>query len=251
VPFGIGAGQILALVREMQAIESSSAYIAVSGVRTSELWAALTEGGDLGAVVIREEPGDASVVVRLLDGDPTEADNALHRRIVRAGIPLIVLRPGAEPVPYALPGDVLDLGPELPVAALTVAIARAAPDAAPRLASRLPILRPAVERRLVVLTSVGNAALAFSNKAAGPQLPLLSLAQSRMLLMLDACRGEVLPRDPKGVAAVAGPRVAVSVGLGFAARAAVRHLPVRGRLVRASVAFAGTRALGEARLRLP
>ena len=93
--------------------------------------------------------------------------------------------------------------------------------------------------------------LAFSNKAAGPQLPLLSMAQSRMLLMLDACRGEVIPRDPQGVATVAGPRVAASVGLGFAARTLVRRLPVQGRIVRAGVAYAGTRALGETRVRLP
>ena len=251
MPLGIGIGQIVALVREMQALESSGAHIAVSGIRAHEVFAALTADGDAGAVVVREEPGDAAVAVRLLDGDPSAADNALHRRIVRAGIPLIVLRRGAEPVPYALPGDVLDLGPELPIAALAAAIARAAPDAAPRLASRLPVLRRAVERRLVVLTSFGNAVLASSNKATGPQLPLLSMAQSRMLLMLDACRGEVIPRDPRGVATVAGPRVIASVGLGFAARTLVRRLPVRGRIVRAGIAYAGTRALGETRARLP
>jgi hypothetical protein len=251
VPFGIGIGQVVALVREVHALESSSAYIAVSGTRADELAAALSDGGDATAVVIGADPAGAAVVVRLLEGDPSAADNELHRRIVRAGTPLIVLRPGAAPVPYALPGDVLDLGPELPVAALARAIAAAAPDAAPRLASRLPVLRPAVERRVVALTAFGNAVLAFSNKATGPQLPLLSIAQSRMLLMLDACRGEVLPRDAQGVATVAAPRVAASVGLGYAARTLVRSLPVQGRAVRAGVAYAGTRALGEARLRLP
>ena len=89
--------------------------------------------------------------------------------------------------------------------------------------------------------------LAVLEQGRGPQLPLLSMAQSRMLLMLDACRGEVLPRDPRGVATVAGPRVAASVGLGFAARTLVRRLPVQGRIVRAGVAYAGTRALGETR----
>ena len=48
----------------------------------------------------------------------------------------------------------------------------------------------------------------------------------------------------------AGPAVAACVGMGFGARALVRRLPVNGRLVRAGVAYAGTRVLGEARLHL-
>jgi len=46
------------------------------------------------------------------------------------------------------------------------------------------------------------------------------------------------------------PAVAACVGMGFGARTLVRRLPVNGRLVRAGVAYAGTRVLGEARLRL-
>jgi hypothetical protein len=38
--------------------------------------------------------------------------------------------------------------------------------------------------------------------------------------------------------------------MGLGARTLVRRLPVNGRLVRAGVAYAGTRVLGEARIRL-
>jgi hypothetical protein len=101
------------------------------------------------------------------------------------------------------------------------------------------------------MTSILTALLAASNKTTGPQLPLLALAQSRMLLLLGATRGGPLPHDPQGLAMAAGPPVAASVGLGLAARTLVRRAPVQGRLVRGSVAYAATRALGEARLRLP
>jgi hypothetical protein len=251
MPFGIGPGQVIALVRETRAIEASSAYVAVSGPRAGELATALAEGGNPAAVVVDADPLAAAVAVRLLDGYPSPADNEIHRRIARAGVPLIVLRPGGELVPYALPEDVLDLGPELPVSAVGTAIARAAPDASARLAARLPVLQPAVTRRLVTMTSILNALLAASNKTTGPQLPLLALAQSRMLLLLGATRGGPLPHDPQGLAMAAGPPVAASVGLGLAARTLVRRAPVQGRLVRGSVAYAATRALGEARLRLP
>jgi hypothetical protein len=252
VPLGIGVGQIVALVRETHAVEASGATLSVSGPGAHELAAALSDGGDPAAVVIGGDPVAAAVAIRLLDGEPSPADTDLHRRLARAGVPLIVLRPGGEPVPYVLPGDVLEAGTEpLPVGEIAAAIARAAPDAAPRLAARLPVLRPAVSRRLVTLTSIGNAALAASNKTSGPQLPLLALAQSRMLLLIGASRGETLPRDPQGVAMAAGPPVAATVVVGLAARTLVRRLPVQGPIVRAAIAFAGTRALGAARLRLP
>ena len=70
-----------------------------------------------------------------------------------------------------------------------------------------------------------------------------------MVLLLGLGRGDVLPHDPPQLALTAGPAVAACVGMGFGARTLVRRLPVNGRLVRAGVAYAGTRLLGEARLR--
>jgi hypothetical protein len=250
-PLGFSAGQVIALLRETQAIEGTPRHVAVAGPGARELAAALAEGGDASAVVVGGDPAGAAVTIHMVSGAVSQAEAATLRRSVRAGRPVVVVRFGTVPVPYALPDDIVDAGEEVPLAAVASAIARAAPDAAPVLAARLPVLRPAVERHLISVTSWGNALIAASSGRQAPQLPLLSIAQSRMLLLLGAGRGERLPQDPKGIAAAVGPSLAASIGLGLAARTLVRRLPARGPLARGAVAYAGTRALGVARLRLP
>ncbi len=251
VPFGIGIGQVIGLVRETRGLESSTARISVSGVGARELAAALATGGDPGAVSVDGDPSQAAVAIRIVEGDPSSAESTVLRRMSRAGLPLVVVRRGgAARIPYVPAGDVLETGELLPVAELAAAIARVADDNAPALAARLPVLRGAVTRRLVGTTALKNAAIAGSPWLKQAHLPLLTLAQSRMLLRLGLSRGEVLPRDPQALAIAAGPAVVGALGLGLGARAFVRRLPLRGPLVRAAVAYAGTRALGAARLRI-
>jgi len=153
-------------------------------------------------------------------------------------------------VPYVLPIDVVDAGAESPVAGVAAAIARAAPASAASLAAKLPGLRPAATRRVIGTTALTNAAVAASPRHGEAQLPVLTLAQSRMVLLLRLCRGEVLPRDPQELAVAAAPAFVASLGVGLAGRALVRRSPVHGPIVRAAVAYAGTRLLGVARLRL-
>ena len=164
---------------------------------------------------------------------------------------MIVVQRATGRVPYALPGDVIEAeAGELPLPRIVTAIARAAGDDATALAARLPVLRPAVARRLIMTTALANAAVAASSKLQKAQLPVLTLAQSRMVLRLGVSRGDTLPHDPQQLALAAGPAIAGCIGMGFAARALVRRLPSRGPVVRAAVAYAGTQALGAARLRL-
>ena len=251
IGIGIGIGQVVRLLRETRGIEGLTAQIAVSGDGARELVAALVAGGDPAAVSVDGDPLRAAVAIRLVEGEPSAAEIAVLRRISRSGTPVIVVRRGgAEWIPHVLPEDVLDAGTELPVAALATAIARAGSDGALSLAARLPLLRPAVTRRLIGTTALTNAAIAASPGLKQSHLPLLTLAQSRMLLLLGLSRGDVLPRDPQDLAVAAGPAIAGSLGVGLCARAFVRRLPIRGALVRAAVAYAGTRALGAARLRL-
>lgn len=251
MPFGIGVGQAVGLVREARGLESSSAQIAVAGAGAHELAAALAAGGDPGAVVVDGDPVRASVAIRLVDGEPSAPETATLRRISRAGTPLIVVRRGGvERIPHVLPGDVLDTEMELPVTAVIAAIARVAGETAPALAARLPTLRAPVARRLIGTTSLANAAIAASPWMKQAQLPVLAIAQSRMLLQLGLSRGSFLPHEPQELALAAGPSVLGSVGVGLGARELVRRLPFRGPLVRAAVAYAGTWALGAARLRL-
>jgi len=251
VPFGIGIGQVVGLVKETRSLEGASAQIAVSGPGAGDLAAALVTGGDRTAVPVDGDPSGAAVAVRFVDGAPSPAETAVLRRLSRAGTPLIVVRRGgAERIPYVLPGDVLDADGEPPVAEIVAVIARVAGPAGPALAARLPVLRPAVAQRLIATTSLANAAIAASPWIKQAQFPLLTLAQSRMLLLLGLSGGDVLPRDPKELARAAGPAVGGSVAVGLGARALVRRSPLGGPLVRAAVAYAGTRVLGAVRLRL-
>lgn len=248
MPLGIGIGQVVALVREARVLEHSPEHLSVAGPNASSIAAALAEGGDASAIRIDGDPTRAAVAIRVVDGPVSPAEQAVHRRIVREGKPLLVLRYGSEHVPYALPGDILDVTPDLPLDALAAAIARSAPDAAPALASRLPVLRRAVQRHLIGVSSWGNALIAGSWRDDGPQLPLLTMSQSRMLLLLAVSRGRQLPHHPQELARAAGPSLGAALAVGIGARALVRRLPVRGPLVRGGVAYAGTRALGALRL---
>jgi hypothetical protein len=250
MPFGLGIGQVVALVRETRGFEDALPQISVSGEGASELALSLSTGGDAGAVLVGSDPGQAVVAIRLIDGEPSAAEIAMLRRISRSEAGLIVVRRGDGHVPYVLPGDIIEAGAEVPLPALLKSIARHAGDDGPALAARLPTLRTEVARRLIFATGFANAVIAGSTKMQQAQMPVLTFAQSRMVLMLGLSRGDVLPRDPQQLALVAGPAVAGCVAMGFGARALVRSLPVRGRLVRAGVAYAGTRVLGEARLRL-
>ena len=251
MPFGIGIGQVVALVREARGLEGSRAQITVSGAGARELAVALAAGGDPSAVWVDGDPLRAAIAIRVIEGEPSVAETAVLRRISRAGTPVIVVRRGgAGHIPHVLPEDVLDVVTDLPVAALATAIARAASDSAPSLAARLPLLRPAVTRRLIATTALTNAAVAASPWLKQAHLPLLTLAQSRMVLQLGRSRGKVLPRDPQELVVAAGPALAGSLAMGLGARALVRRSPARGPLVRAAVAYAGTWALGAARLSL-
>jgi len=251
VPFGIGIGQVVGLVKETRSLEGASAQIAVSGPGAGDFAAALAAGGDRAAVSVDGDPSGAAVAVRIVDGAQSPAEAAVLRRLSRAGTPLVVVRRRVtEKIPYVFPGDVLDVDGEPPVAEIVALIARVSGPAGPALAARLPVLRPAVAQRLIATTSLTNAAIAASPWIKQAQLPLLTLAQSRMLLLLGLSGGDVLPRDPKELARAAAPAVGGSIAVGLGARALVRRSPLGGPIVRAAVAYAGTRVLGAVRLRL-
>ncbi len=250
MPLGIGIGQIVGLAREVRGLEDAAPLIAISGPGADDLATALAGGGESSAIVVAGDSIRAAVVIRLVEGDPTPAERMVLRRLAREQEPVIVVRRGgSERIPYVLAEDVVESEGALDIDEVAAAVARAVTADGPSLAARLPLLRPAVSRRLVATTAFANAALAASPRVAQPQLPLLALAQARMLLLLGVARGDTLPRDPQALALAAGPYLAAAIGTGLGARACVRRLPVGGPLVRAAVAYGGTRALGLALLR--
>ena len=57
MPFGLGIGQVVALVRETRGFEGALPQISVSGEGASELALPLSTGGDAGAVIVGSDPG--------------------------------------------------------------------------------------------------------------------------------------------------------------------------------------------------
>lgn len=252
MPAGIGIGRIAGLVRDVRTLEGAAPRIVISGPGAEGLATSLTADGDRGAISVDGDPATAALALRLIDGDPSEAERAVLRRLGKGLTPVIVVRRGgSQRIPHILADDVVDVDVDAGqgIAEIATAIARAVGPDGPSLAARLPILRTPVSRRLIATTSLANAALAGLARGTQPQFPLLALAQARMLLLLGITRGETLPRDPQGLVRATGPYLAAALGTGIGARACVRRLPVGGPIVRAAVAYTGTRALGTVLLR--
>jgi len=253
MPAGIGIAQIAGLVRELRGFEGAPPIVVISGPGAEDLAASLAVGGDRSAIVVDGYPAAAAIALRIVEGDPGEGERAVLRQLTKGETPVVVIRRGgSERIPHVLADDVVRVEADVveadDVGVVAAAIARAALGAGPSLAARLPLLRAPVSRRLVARTAFANAALAASSRIV-PHLPLLTLAQARMLLLLGVARGEALPRDPQGLLRAAGPSLLAALGTGIGARAVVRRLPVRGPIVRAAIAYGGTRALGTTLLR--
>lgn len=253
MPAGVGVGRLLALVRETRSLEQRAAAISVWGPGAAELAGGLVAGGDASAVRVGPQQPRAAATVLLL-ATPGQEEQEAMRHAARSGAPLVVVRVRgfAGPVQYALPSDVIDAGEDDALLGRVVDVLAAAlrGDDAVALAGRLPVLREAVERRVIRRTSLANAAIAAAPWLQEAHLPLLSLAQARMLLGLGVAEGSALPHDPQRLAAAAGAPLGGALVAGLGLRALYRRLPVGGPLAAALVAYTGTRALGEVRTRI-
>jgi uncharacterized protein (DUF697 family) len=78
----------------------------------------------------------------------------------------------------------------------------------------------------------------------GADLPVLALQQVRMLLRIEQAYG--LDADPRERAPELLATVAAGLGLRAVARQALSVVPVAGWAVKGAIAYAGTRALGQA-----
>ena len=246
-PFGIGPRDALALVRHAQRVDLPGPLL-VTGVLAEQLAAALAAGGDPALVATSGEPVRAVALVRVVAGAPTPDDMAQLRAASRALVPVVAVQTGRStvPLPYVHPVDVVDCPPGsgFPVEVIAETLARVLGKDGVPLAARLPVLRPAFERRLLFDGVVSAGALAALTRHGGPHLPLLSLAQARLLSDLATVSGAAAPGDPRAAAQSVAPRLAAALATGVLARALVRRLPVRGRFVDGAAAAASTFALG-------
>jgi uncharacterized protein (DUF697 family) len=246
---GIAPRDVLALVRHAQRADLPGPLL-VTGVLAEQLAGALAAGGDRALVATSGDPGRAVALVRVVAGAATADDQAQLRAASRALVPVVAVQTGITtvPLPYVHPVDVVDCPPGsgFPVEEIAEALARALGKDGMPLAAGLPVVRPAFEHRRVFDAAVSAGTLAAVTRHGGPHLPMLTLAQARMLSDLSTASGAGGRGDTRAAAEAVAPRLAAAVATGIVSRALVRRLPFRGRLAEGAVAAASTFALGVA-----
>lgn len=247
----VSVGAIRKLLREIAASGSGEHVLAVGGAHQLAplLRQQLRRGGADPAAVRLGDPEGAGVYVHVLAGEPDGEDVALLRRARRASVSAIAVAVGfAEDttIPYVLATDVVwvGAGDAFPLEAIAQAIAARLGERGAPLAARVPLLREAVSEQLLGSFARKNGLLAAAVWIPGADLPALALNELRLVLRLAQAyggAGEVGDRLPE---------LAATVGVGFGLRALARELldlvPGAGWAVKVGVAYAGTRALGEA-----
>src|SRR5207237_124325 len=151
-------------------------------------------------------------------------------------------------IPFVLATDVVHVPPGsgFPVEEIAVAIARKLGEAATPLAARVPMLRDGVCAYLVESFARKNAVVAAAVFIPGVDMPLLTLNQLRLVLRIAAAYGEEMNGDrvPEALAVVAA-----GLGLRTVARELLDLVPFAGWALKGAVAYAGTKAVGEAAIR--
>lgn len=247
----VSAGAIAKLLREIAASGSRDHVLAVGGA--AELAPLLRQqflrGRAQPAAVRLGDPEHADVYVHVLAGEAGEEDVAVLRRAQRAAVPVIAVAVGFAAdvaIPYVPATDVVwvGAGEANPLEAITRAIAARLGEHGAPLAGRVPLLREPVSEQLLASFARKNGLLAAAVWIPGADLPMLALNELRLVLRLAQAYGaarEVGDRLPE---------LAATVGAGFGLRALAREvrdlMPGAGWAVKVAVAYAGTRALGQA-----
>jgi uncharacterized protein (DUF697 family) len=239
----LGPLALLSLVREVRRGSGDQRPLAVAGAREllPIIARQLREGGDPSAVV---EGRIENVAVLVWVGPPDEDQ---LRAANRAGVPVIAVS-DADEIPYVLATDIVHVPPGqgFPIDEIAHAVARKLGEDGTALAARLPVLRRAVCDELIRTFARKNAIIAAAIFIPGVDLPVLTLNQARLVLRIALAYGQEIDKDR-------GLELLAVLGVGFGLRTVARELldlvPVAGWAVKGAVAYAGTRALGEAAVR--
>jgi uncharacterized protein (DUF697 family) len=239
----LGPLALISLVREVRRGTGDRRPLAVAGSREllPIIARQLREGGDPSAVV-EGQLENAAVLVWV--GPPDE--NAL-RTANRAGVPIVAVSE-ADEMPYVLATDIVHVPPGqgFPVDEIAHAVARKLGEDGTALAARLPALRRAVCDELIRSFSKKNAIISAAVFIPGVDLPVLTLNQARLVLRIALAYGQEIGKDR-------ALELLAVLGVGFGLRTVARELldlvPVAGWAVKGAVAYAGTKALGEAAVR--
>jgi uncharacterized protein (DUF697 family) len=238
-----------ALLKEVAVSSGDEKPLVVGGARelAGVLRRELGREAAPGAVRGADDPRGGAVYVHVAGGD---ADEEALKRARRARVPIVaVAGDDVEAVPYVLATDLVRLraGEGFPLDAIAEAVARRLGEDAAPLAGRVPVLRRAVADGLFPTFARRNGVVGAAVFVPGADMPILALNEVRLVLRLHQAYGlEVDPRERL-------PELAATMGASFGLRAVARELldlvPFAGWALKGAVAYAGTRALGEAAIR--
>ena len=253
LPVSISA--LRGLIKEVQVSARADKPLVVGGARelAAVLRRELARGAKPGAVRQIDDPKGAAVFVYVLGNRPTAEDEQALKRARRARVPIVAIAAGSVAddvtIPSVLATDVIRLGPGqgFPLEEIALVIARRLGEDGAPLAARLPVLRRAVADVLVASFSRKCGVIGAAVFVPGADLPVLALHQVRMLLRIEQAYG--LDADPRERAPELLATVAAGLGLRAVARQLLGVVPVAGWAVKGAVAYAGTRALGEAAIK--
>lgn len=240
---------VLGLLRELRGAATETGALVVTGAPAlaETLRKELVRGGDSDAVRPEGLTG-AAALVYVLAAAPTDEDERVLKRAHRERVPIVCVLAAPERdahVPYVLATDVVAVPPGsgFPLDEITHVVAARVGEEGTALAARLPVLRPAVCDHLIASFARKAAVTGIAVFVPGADLPVLTLLQLRLVLRIGAAHGVEIDRERL-------PEVLAVIGSGLAFRAVARQalgvVPVAGWLVKGSVAYAGTKALGEA-----
>ena len=239
---------VLGLLRELRHAANDHRPLALGGAPAlvGLLRRGLTPSGDT-AGVRAGAPEGAALYVYLLAGEPGDPEERDLRAAGRAGVPIVCVVPeslAGRPIPYVLASDVVVVarGEAMPVDRIANAIAHKLGERGTSLAARLPVLREAVCDELVRSFSLRSAVTGAAVFVRGADFPVLTLNQLRLVARIALAHG-FDPRVERAaeLAAVFGG----ALGFRALARSLLGAVPVAGWAIRAGVAYAGTRAVGE------
>jgi uncharacterized protein (DUF697 family) len=240
-------GAVWGLLKEAKSALEDVRPLLVGGTLADQLAKELGRGGVPGAVRVAGRVEDGAALVRVLGGAPTAEDERDLKAANRARVPVIAVQTGTGSfdVPYVLATDVVACPPGagFPVDAIARALAARLGEAGTPLAARLPVLRGPVVDALVESFSRKNGILGAAIFVPGADFPVLTLNQLRLVLRIASAHGVEV--DQSRV-----PEILATVGAGLGFRSVARQLlgavPVAGWAIKGGMAYAGTRALGEA-----
>ena len=226
----IGIGLAL---RKAGAAPPGTKPIAVGGARelVALLARELRAGGDVS--LVREFSARGAAVLVWIG----KADDDVLRTTTREGIPIVGVTDG-ESLPYVLDTNlvVVHPGEGMPVERIARAIASVLPEGWTGLAQKLPALREAMVDEAIAREAKANA-LAAASVQREAAVVALTWKQVNLAGKISAAYGVRRPAIPTSLALVPLMRP-------LTRRLAVQ-LPAR-RVVRAALAYAATRAVGEA-----